>query len=151
MTEVRQRFGRLRCRPAHRVPGHRLSANSPTLRRALRDAGGEYKVYKNTSCASPPGIWARTSIDQLTGPTAIAFVPRTVAPVAVAKALAYFAKANPALVVKGGLLGDKGWTRPRWPRRWPTWRPARSSSPGWPAASPPRCGSFAGLLAGRPA
>jgi large subunit ribosomal protein L10 len=43
--------------------------------------------------------------DLLTGPTAIAFV--TGDAVGVAKALQDFAKTNPALIVKGGLLGDQ--------------------------------------------
>ena len=74
------------------------------LRRALRDAGGEFKVYKNTLvriAARELGL----EIDALlTGPTAIAFIDGD--PVNVAKALRDFAKANPALVIKGGLLGD---------------------------------------------
>jgi large subunit ribosomal protein L10 len=47
--------------------------------------------------------------EQLTGPTAIAFVPTGSGgdPVAVAKALREFAKGNPNLVVKGGVLGEK--------------------------------------------
>ncbi len=78
-----------------------------TLRRALRDAGGEYKVYKNTLvrfAARDLGL----EIDALlTGPTAIAFVPADADPVVVAKALRDFAKGNPNLIVKGGVLGDK--------------------------------------------
>jgi large subunit ribosomal protein L10 len=80
-----------------------------TLRRALREAGGDYKIYKNTLvrfAARELGI----EIDELlTGPTAIAFVPDQEGsdPVTVAKALKAFGKDNPDLVVKGGLLGDK--------------------------------------------
>ena len=43
--------------------------------------------------------------DLLTGPTAIAFVEGD--PVNVAKALRDFARTNPALVIKGGVLGEK--------------------------------------------
>jgi len=82
------------------------------LRRALREAGSEYKIYKNTLvrlAAREIGL----EIDELlTGPTAIAFVgekadgtPGDVA--AAAKALKDFAKGNEALVVKGGILDDK--------------------------------------------
>ena len=75
------------------------------LRRALRPAGGEYKVYKNTLvrfAARDLGI----DLDaMLEGPTAIAFVKGDA--VTVAKALKDFARTNPKLVVKGGLLGEK--------------------------------------------
>src|SRR5699024_8086837 len=72
------------------------------LRRALREAGGEYKVYKNTLVRFATRELGLELDDLLTGPTAIAFVDGD--PVAVAKALKEFGKTNPALVVKGGLL-----------------------------------------------
>jgi len=80
-----------------------------TLRRALREAGGEYKVYKNTLVRFAARDLGLDLDDQLTGPTAIAFVPTGSGgdPVAVAKALREFAKGNPNLVVKGGVLGEK--------------------------------------------
>jgi large subunit ribosomal protein L10 len=84
-------------------------ADMSALRRSLREAGGEYKIYKNTLvrfAARDLGI----DIDELlTGTTAIAFVPTdsTGDPVLVAKALRDFAKTNQNLVVKGGVLGDK--------------------------------------------
>ncbi|HEY6532214.1 MAG TPA: 50S ribosomal protein L10 [Acidimicrobiales bacterium] len=78
------------------------------LRRALREAGGEYKVYKNTLVRFAARDLGLELDDQLTGPTAIAFVPAGGGdPVTVAKALREFAKGNPNLVVKGGVLGDK--------------------------------------------
>lgn len=76
------------------------------LRRSLRDAGGEIKVYKNTLvrfAAREAGLDELEAL--LEGPTAIAFVHKDAA--AVAKALRDFARTNPALVVKGGVLGDK--------------------------------------------
>jgi large subunit ribosomal protein L10 len=76
------------------------------LRRQLRKDGGEYKVYKNTLvrfAAHEAGVGDVESL--LTGPTAIAFVKGDAA--AVAKTLRDFAKTNPNLVVKGGLLGTK--------------------------------------------
>lgn len=76
------------------------------LRRSLRAAGGEYKIYKNTLvrfAARDAGISGLD--DLLTGPTAIAFVDGDAA--AVAKALRDYARTNPHLVVKGGLLGQK--------------------------------------------
>ena len=73
------------------------------LRRSLRDVGGEYKIYKNTLVRFAARDLGLEIEDLLTGPTAIAFIDGD--PVAVAKALRDFAKTNPALVIKGGLLG----------------------------------------------
>ena len=76
------------------------------LRRALRPAGAEYKVYKNTLvrfAARNAGVDGADDI--LTGPTAIAFVRGDVA--GAAKALRDYAKINPSLVLKGGLLAGK--------------------------------------------
>ncbi len=80
------------------------------LRKALRDAGGEYKIYKNNLvriAAADAGI--EIADEMLSGPTAIAFVnagadgaPGDAA--AVAKALKEFAKGNDKLVLKGGVL-----------------------------------------------
>ena len=75
------------------------------LRRNLRDAGGEMKVYKNTLVRFAARDLGLEIEELLTGPTAIAFVDGD--PVNVAKALRDFARTNPALVVKGGLLGEK--------------------------------------------
>ena len=74
------------------------------LRRSLRQAGGEYKIYKNTLvrfAVRDLGLEELTAM--LVGPTAITFVDGDAA--AVAKALRDFARTNPHLVVKGGLLG----------------------------------------------
>jgi large subunit ribosomal protein L10 len=76
------------------------------LRRALRAAGGDYKVYKNTLvrfAARDLGLDELVAL--LEGPTAIAFVEGDA--VNVAKALRDFARTNPNLVVKGGVLGDR--------------------------------------------
>ncbi len=79
------------------------------LRRALRAAGGEYKIYKNTLVRLATAELGLDLGDLLTGPTAIAFVspaedgtPADAA--AVAKVLRDFAKTNQSLVVKGGVL-----------------------------------------------
>ncbi len=77
---------------------------SEDLRRALRDAGGEYKIYKNTLVRIAARELGLDIDDLLTGPTAIAFVEGD--PANVAKALRDFARNNPALVIKGGLLGQ---------------------------------------------
>ena len=79
------------------------------LRAALRQAGGEYTVYKNTLVRFAARDLGLDLEEHLTGPTAIAFVPTGGGgdPVAVAKALRDFAKGNPNLVIKGGVLGEK--------------------------------------------
>jgi large subunit ribosomal protein L10 len=75
------------------------------LRRALANAGGEYKIYKNTLVRLAVADGPKAPIqDLLTGPTAIAFVDGDVS--AVAKALRDFARSNPSLVVKGGIVGE---------------------------------------------
>lgn len=76
------------------------------LRKSLRGAGGEYKVYKNTLvrfAARELGLDELESL--LTGPTAIAFVKGDAA--GVAKAIRDYSRANPTLVVKGTVLGGK--------------------------------------------
>jgi large subunit ribosomal protein L10 len=82
------------------------------LRRALRAVGGEYKIYKNTLVRFAARDLGLELEDLLTGPTAIAFT--TERPdgsagdaVDIAKALRDFARGNPSLVVKGGVLGTR--------------------------------------------
>ncbi|GAA4853327.1 50S ribosomal protein L10 [Kitasatospora terrestris] len=75
------------------------------LRRSL-GGNAQYAVVKNTLtkiAANEAGI---SSLDDLfAGPTAVAFV--TGDPVESAKALRDFAKENPALIIKGGVLDGK--------------------------------------------
>ena len=76
------------------------------LRRQLRDAGGEYKVFKNTLARLGAAKAGVEGLDEmLLGPSGITFVNGDVA--AVAKALRDAAKANPMLVIKGGSMGGK--------------------------------------------
>jgi large subunit ribosomal protein L10 len=73
------------------------------LRRQLREAGGELKVYKNTLVRLAVADGPHAGLEPfLVGPTALTFVQGE-APT-VAKVLRDFSRANPALVVKGGLL-----------------------------------------------
>ncbi|MGN6635247.1 MAG: 50S ribosomal protein L10 [Oryzihumus sp.] len=78
------------------------------LRISLREHAS-YAVVKNTLtqiAAKEAGV---TAFDgQLTGPSAIAFI--TGDPVEAAKGLRDFAKANPLLVIKGGVLDGKSLT-----------------------------------------
>ena len=74
-----------------------------TLRRALREAGAEYKVVKMSLAAIAARELGHDEIaDELVGPTAIAFAHDDA--VATAKALDDFAEANEAFVLKIGLL-----------------------------------------------
>jgi large subunit ribosomal protein L10 len=76
------------------------------LRATLRPSGTQYKVFKNTLARR--AIEGR-GLDEITdlfeGPVAIAFVHGDAA--AAAKALREFAKVHEALVMKGGLLGER--------------------------------------------
>jgi large subunit ribosomal protein L10 len=76
------------------------------LRGALRPAGTEYKVFKNTLARlAVEAAGLSELLPMLSGPTAIAFVRGDA--VVAAKALRDFGKSNPALVIKGGLLGPR--------------------------------------------
>lgn len=74
------------------------------LRGSLRDAGGEYTIYKNTLVRFAVRDLGLDDLEPaLAGPTAIAFVEGDA--VTVARALRDFSRTNPNLVFKGGLLG----------------------------------------------
>ncbi len=80
-------------------------AQLKALRRTLQD-NAEYHVVKNTLtkiAAKQAGVSAFDSM--LAGPSAIVFVSGD--PVEVAKGLREFAKTNPLLVIKGGVLDGK--------------------------------------------
>jgi large subunit ribosomal protein L10 len=81
-------------------------ADLAALRRSIGEAGGEYKIYKNTLARRAAAELGLSELDpMLVGPTAIAFVEGDA--VAVAKSLRDFARGNPNLTIKGGLLGTK--------------------------------------------
>ena len=103
VTEVRDRLGSAAGALLTEYRGLTVSEMA-RLRRSLREAGGEYKVYKNTLVRFAVRDLGLDELEELlTGPTAIAFVDGD--PAAVAKALRDFSRGNPHLVVKGGLLG----------------------------------------------
>jgi len=79
------------------------------LRGALREVGSDYKIYKNTLVRFAARDAGLDIEDLLVGPTAIAFIRerpdgQAADPVVVAKALRDFARTNPSLVVKGGIM-----------------------------------------------
>ena len=111
VDDVRERLGSSSAALLTEYRGLDVTAISD-LRRALRAVGGEYKIYKNTLVRFAARDLGLELEDLLTGPTAIAFT--TERPdgsagdaVDVAKALRDFARTNPNLVVKGGVLGTR--------------------------------------------
>lgn len=111
VDEVRERLNTTSAALLTEYRGLNVAAISD-LRRALRKVGGEYKIYKNTLVRFAARDLGLELEELLTGPTAIAFI--TERPdgtpgdaVDVAKALRDFAKTNPSLIVKGGVLGTK--------------------------------------------
>jgi large subunit ribosomal protein L10 len=104
VDEVREKLSAAGAAVLTEYRGLNVSAIS-ALRRSLRDAGGDYKIYKNTLVRFAARDLGLEIDSLLTGPTAIAFIDGDAA--AVAKALRDYGRTNPALVVKGGLLGTR--------------------------------------------
>ncbi|MGO9856818.1 MAG: 50S ribosomal protein L10, partial [Acidimicrobiales bacterium] len=77
-------------------------AELANLRAALEAVGGDYKIFKNTLVRRAiDGSEYQPLSEYLRGPSALTFVQGDIS--AVAKALRDFARANPLLVIKGGL------------------------------------------------
>ena len=73
------------------------------LRRQVEAAGGNYRVVKNALAErAAKGTPAEPVLQKLQGPTAIAYTDKD--PVALAKALTGYAKANPAFTFKAGVV-----------------------------------------------
>ena len=82
------------------------STQVTNLRKALRDAGIEFQVIKNTLARRATADAQLTDLDAyLTGPTAIAFSKSDV--VAPAKILSEFARKNDKLNLKGAIVEGK--------------------------------------------
>ena len=81
------------------------AAQMTELRRKMREAGAEFKISKNrlAKIAAKDTVYEQIS-DLLKGPSAIA---TSKDPVAVAKGLVDFAKANEKLVIIGGAYGTQ--------------------------------------------
>ena len=71
------------------------------LRRALREAGADYKVYKNTLMARALNDLNYDLNDSLQGPSALAYGTDQIAPI---KVLSEFAKKNEAIILKTGIV-----------------------------------------------
>jgi len=103
VTEVRERLSSSSASLLTEYRGLNVK-DLANLRGAVRDAGGEYKIYKNTLVRLAVQDLELNELEGLlTGPTAIAFVDGDA--VLVAKSLREFARTNPNLVIKGGILG----------------------------------------------
>lgn len=77
-------------------------ADLAQLRRSLGAAGSDYKIFKNTLVRRAiDGGEYQPLEEYLSGPSALTFVQGDIS--AVAKALRDFSRANPHLVIKGGL------------------------------------------------
>ena len=73
------------------------------LRKQVRAAGGQYRVVKNTLAArGGHGTPAEPLLQKLEGPTALALTETN--PVALAKALSAYAKANPNFTFRAGVV-----------------------------------------------
>jgi large subunit ribosomal protein L10 len=76
------------------------------LRQQLREAGVDYKVYKNTFARRATAIAGLSELDDaLKGPTAVSFSKDDV--IAPAKVLYNFAKEHEALEIKAGVIEGK--------------------------------------------
>ena len=73
------------------------------LRKQVRAAGGRYRVVKNTVAElAAQGTAAESALKNLVGPTALAYTEKD--PVALAKILLAYAKANPSFTFKAGVV-----------------------------------------------
>jgi large subunit ribosomal protein L10 len=101
VDEVRTRIGDASASIVSEYRGLSV-AELAELRTALAAVGGDYRIFKNTLVrrAIDGGEYQPLS-EYLTGPSALTFVQGDVS--GVAKALKDFARANPLLVIKGGL------------------------------------------------
>lgn len=105
VAEIKERLGRARSMVVAEYRG--LDVKEITdLRKQTRDAGVEFKVFKNTLTARAAKELNITGLDTyLEGPNGFAFAYDD--PVAAAKALAEFAKSHEELVIKCGVLDGK--------------------------------------------
>lgn len=111
VAEVREKFQNSEAVVITEYRGLNVS-DMAALRSAMREAGGEYKVYKNTLVRFAAKELDLDIEELLIGPTAIAFTGtrpdgRDADAVTVTKALTDFSNGNESLVIKGGMLDGK--------------------------------------------
>jgi large subunit ribosomal protein L10 len=104
VDEVRERFNGADAVIVTEYRGLKVK-DLQALRRSLQPLGGEYRVYKNTLVRIAAAQEGPAGLEGLlTGPTGLTFVKGDAA--AVAKTLRDFARTNPLLLIKGGVLGQ---------------------------------------------
>ena len=79
-------------------------AEAKELRRALRNSGSDYKVYKNTLMARALNDLDIDISESLFGPSALAYSNDQIAPI---KVLTDFAKKHPAVILKVGIVDNE--------------------------------------------
>jgi large subunit ribosomal protein L10 len=101
VAEVKTRIGEATASIVSEYRGL-TTAELADLRESLAAVGGDYRIFKNTlvRLAIDGGDYQPLS-EYLSGPSALTFVQGDIS--AVAKALRDFSRANPLLVIKGGL------------------------------------------------
>jgi large subunit ribosomal protein L10 len=101
VAEVKTRIGQATASIVSEYRGL-TTAELAELRESLNAVGGDYRIFKNTlvRLAIDGGDYQPLS-EYLSGPSALTFVQGDIS--AVAKALRDFSRANPLLVIKGGL------------------------------------------------
>jgi large subunit ribosomal protein L10 len=105
VEEIQERFSRTQGMVLTDYRGLN-AAEMTALRKELREAGVEFKVFKNTlTTLAAQGAEMNDLVQFLTGPTAFAFGYDD--PVAPAKIISEFAKKHKALEVKGGVVEGK--------------------------------------------
>jgi large subunit ribosomal protein L10 len=108
IDEIKQRLGDADAAVLTEYRGLTV-AEIANLRASLRPAATDYKVFKNTLARrAAHEVGLEELAGTLEGPVAIAFVRKEGGDaVTAAKALRDFAKTNPNLVLKGGVLGPR--------------------------------------------
>ena len=103
VSEIKEKFENAKSVVLFDARGLKVSEVNE-LRRALRESGSEYKVYKNTLTKRAVEE-ANIDLEQyLEGPTAISFSQDELAPV---KIISDFAKQHEALELKAGIVEGK--------------------------------------------
>lgn len=103
VSEIKEKFDNAKSVVLFDARGLKVSEVNE-LRRALRESGSDYKVYKNTLAKRAVAESKIDLEDYFKGPTAISFSEDELAPV---KVISEFAKKHEALELKAGIVEGK--------------------------------------------
>ena len=103
VSEIKEKFDNANSVVLFNARGLKVSEVNE-LRRALRETGSDYKVYKNTLAKRAVAEAGLELEEYLSGPTAISFSNDELAPV---KVISEFAKTHEALELKAGIVEGK--------------------------------------------